>query len=372
LRVADHDKGVVRFLYQFAGASRTQRWAGRKVQTQNLPRTPKNIENYELLSQATELVRAGDYDALELFAGEVMNTLVGTVRSAFRAPEGYEFVVCDLSSIESCVIGWLFNCKRLLQVFRSGLDAYKDFATILYNVEYEEVTKEQRNICKPPVLGAGYRLGGGELTKEGKKTGLWGYAENMGIKLTQDESHKAVHVFRHAYHEIPKGWHDIEDKVEACVTTGISQRLGHLRFEMDGPFMKMILPSNRPIFYYKPQMRQMKWADGTPRKRLSFTYMGQHQKTGQWIRMENHGGRFTEQSVQGIARDVLAEGIKAAHAEEFRIVGHVHDEIKTLRRIGANRHDVAHLRECMIRPLAWAPGLPLNAAGWSGPIYRKD
>jgi len=371
LRVADVRAAVVRFLYQFAGASRTNRWAGRKVQTQNLPRTPKNLEEYELLEYVTQLIHDGDYDSLDLFVSEVMEALVGTVRSVFRTADGEEFVVVDLASIESCVIGWLFKCERLLSVFREGRDAYKDFATILYNVAYEMVTKKQRTDSKPAVLGAGYRLGGGEL-KDGKKTGLWGYAENMGINLTKEESHASVTTFRKTYPEIPQGWFAIEDCVIACVKTGIAQRCGKLRFEMDGPFLKMILPSGRPIFYYKPRLVQRKWADGKPRKKLSFTYMGQEQKSGQWKRLENHGGRFTEQSVQGIARDVLAEGIKRAWKLGFDIRGHVHDEIITVRKIGDPARSLERLREAMTRPIAWAPGLPLGGAGWVGPIYRKD
>lgn len=374
LSVADLRKRVVRFLYQFAGASRTNRWAGRKVQTQNLPRTPKNIEEYELLVIATNAIRDGDYDFLDLFVSEIMEALVGTVRSAFRTDDDEEFVVCDLSSIESCVIGWLFKCERLLNVFRNGLDAYKDFATELFGVLYDQVTKKQRTDAKPAVLGCGYRLGGGELTDEGKKTGLWGYAENMGINLDKEQCHKAVEKFRTTYPEIKQGWFDIEDAVIACVKTGIAQKCGYLRFEMVGgnKFLKMTLPSGRPIFYYKPRLVQRYWSDGKPRKKLSFTYMGQDQKSGQWKRLENHGGRFTEQAVQGIARDVLAEGIKQAWKIGFDIRGHVHDEIKTVRKRGDARFSLDRLRQAMIRPLPWAPGLPLGGAGWEGPLYRKD
>lgn len=368
---ADEDKQVLRFLYQFVGAGRTGRWAGRRVQTQNLPRTPKNIEDDERLMLVSGYIESGDYDALELFVKEPMSALVGTIRSAFKAPDGYYFVVSDLASIETCVIGWLAGCKRLLQVFRDGRDAYKDFATELYSVPYDLVTKAQRTDSKPAVLGAGYRLGGGDM-KEGKKTGLWGYAENMGIPLTQAQSKLAVQKYRETYPEIPQLWFAFEDAVAACMATGQEQRVKYVRFQRTGEYLKMILPSGRSIFYHRPMMQQKTWEDGSQRAKLSFTYMGQHQKTGQWIRMENHGGRFTEQSVQGMARDVLAEGIKAAHKEGFDIRGHVHDEIKTIQRIGSNEHNAARLVEIMTRPIAWAPGLPLGAAAWEGPLYRKD
>lgn len=372
LDAMDEERGVCRFLYQFGGASRTNRWAGRRVQTQNLARTPKALESDDNLRLISDAIRDGDSLALELFSAEPMEMLVGTVRSVFRTPEGTNFTVCDLSSIESCVIGWLTKCVRLLNVFRQGLDPYKDFAQELYGVTYDAVTKAQRTDSKPAVLGAGYRLGGGELTDEGKKTGLWGYAENMGINLSREQSHKAVRLFRETYREIPKFWFDVEDAVADCVTTGAERRVSYLRFNMVNDFLVMTLPSGRPIYYHKPRMVQRKWQDGTPRKKLSFTYMGQEQKTGQWVRLENHGGRFTEQSVQGIARDVLAVGIRRAHEAGFDIRGHVHDEIKTLTRERDNQFTVEFLRELMTQEIKWAPGLPLGAAGWTGPIYKKD
>lgn len=369
-----------RGLYQFAGASRTGRWAGRRVQTQNLPRTPKIIEDHAELEKATEIVRRGDYAALSQYP-EPMEVLVGVLRSAFRAPEHKQFVVCDLSSIESVVIGWLAGCERLLNVFREGRDAYKDFATVLYGVSYDQVTKQMRTDSKPAVLGAGYRLGGGKM-QDGKKTGLWGYAENMGIDLTREQAHKAVEVFRYeAYKEIPNLWYDLEEAVARVMKRNVSVTVGgKIQFRRNGPFLEAHMPSGSVARYYKPAMRMVRFytdeVDENGERRFyekeNLTYMGQDQKSGKWTRLHTHGGKLTENFVQKIARDVLADGLINAHEEGFNIVGHVHDEIKALANRGSNAYTVETLRECMIRSAAWRADMPLNAAGWSGAFYRKD
>lgn len=363
-----------RFAFQFAGATRTARWAGRRVQVQNLPRTPKSIEpdgkDISKLAFTTELIRRNDYDGLGLMIGEHMNALVGCIRSAIRAPDGYELRVCDLASIETCVIAWLAGCVRLLSVIRGGKDAYKDFATVLYAKDYEDVTKGERSNAKPAVLGSGYRLGGGDL-RDGKRTGLWGYAENMGIEMDRDTAHKATQLFRETYHEIPQLWYDLERVVSRVLKTGVVQTCGPLTFRYERPYMTVELPSGRKMYYFKPKIISVvpPWG-GEPRK--NFSYMGQQQGTGKWVRLTSHGGKLVENFVQAIARDILREGLFAAHKAGFYIVGHVHDEIITMQPISDTVHTVEALGEYMTRKLHWCPDLPLGAAGWAGPFYMKD
>lgn len=374
LKAAAGPKSRMRFTFQFGGASRTNRWSGRRFQPQNLTRTPKAIEpdggDIHKLAFTTELIRQGDYDGLGMMIGEPMEALAGCIRSAIRAPEGYELRVCDLSSIETCVIAWLAGCVRLLEVIRSGKDPYKDFATVLFSKPYDEVTKKERGDSKPAVLGSGYRLGGGDM-KEGKRTGLWGYAENMGVDLTREQSHEATQLFRSTYHEIPKLWFALERAVEQCLRTGAPQKCGVLRFEKDGPYLTVWLPSGRPMRYFKPKivMRVPPWG-GEPKK--NFSYMAQPQGTNKWVRITSHGGKLVENFVQAIARDILKEGLLAAHRAGFYIVGHVHDEIITQQRLDDQAHTLESLKTCMTRQLAWCPDLPLGAAGWCGPFYMKD
>lgn len=372
----------LRHCFQFAGGSRTNRWAGRKNQPQNLPRTPKWLEpedyiNFDRLDYCNDLIQRGDYETLGVFAGEQMEAVAGCVRSSIQAPDGKKLVVCDLSSIESVTIGWLTGCERLVSVFRNGLCAYKDFATTMYGVTYDEVTRSMRSGAKPAVLGAGYRLSGGELVN-GEKTGLWGYAENMGVQMTRDEAHKAVSVFRETYSEIKNAWYKIEDTIiKAMRAGGRPVKWGLLTFEVKKPFLRVRLPSGRPMYYYMLRVEPYE-AEGRygPYTRYSITYMGKNQITQQWERIESHGGKFIENFVQAIARDILAFGMVEAHKAGFNLVGHVHDEIISEEDEDDDVFTVALLRECMttrvLKNYAWTAGLPLGAAGYEAKVYRKD
>lgn len=367
----------IRHILQYGGASRTLRWAGRAMQPQNLPRTPKKLEELDILTTVSEIIRDGDYDLLELFCAEPMDALAGLVRSSIKAGDNKKLVVCDLSSIESRVIGWLTGCKRLLEVFRNGMCAYKDFATELYKIEYDEVTKGQRGDAKPAVLGAGFRLGGGAMI-EGKKTGLWGYAENMGINLSRDDSHKAVKIFRKAYSEIPEAWYAYEEAISHTIRTGRGTRVGPIRFRMDAPYLTAELPSGRKLWYLHPRVRKAKIKyvdkDGNEAsfEKDSISYMGKQQNGKKWIRVQSHGGKFIENFVQAIARDILREGLLAAADAGFNIVMHVHDEIVCEHDEDDDEFTVAKLRELMAQPIEWCADMPMDAAGYEGVIYRKD
>lgn len=384
-RVGNNDRN--RFALQFAGASGTARWSGRAFQPQNLASTPPELENEAVLDVATQIIREGDYEMLQLLVEEPMNALAGTVRSTIITEEDKHFVVADLSSIETCVIGWVSGCERLLNVFRTGKDAYKDFATMLFSKAYEDVTKDERKKSKPAVLGSGFRLGGGEM-RAGKKTGLWGYAENMGIVLTQAEALRMTNIFRkEAYPEIPKLWYALEAAVEramrspgAEITPTIRRNDGNfdvpVTFKRVGPFLTMKLPSGRRLYYFQPRLEEKVFypADGgEPYTRINLTYMRKDQVTKQWKRRESHGGLLTENLVQALARDILATGMRRATAFGFDIVLHVHDEIVAeVADKDSDRLSLAALKKCMSDPISWVPGLPLGAAGWVGTYYKKD
>jgi DNA polymerase len=367
----------IRHILQYGGASRTLRWAGRAMQPQNLPRTPKKIEEPEMIEKISAIIRRGDYDDLALFIEEPMDALAGLVRSSIHASDGKQLVVCDLASIESRVIAWLTGCVRLLAVFAADKCAYKDFATELYKIEYEDVTKSQRTDSKPAVLACGFRLGGGAMI-EGKKTGLWAYAENMGIALTKDECHKAVRIFRKAYPEIVNTWYAYEEAISHTIRTGKRTRVGAIRFAMEKPYLTADLPSGRKLWYLHPRVRKskVKWVDKDGEQKEfekdSISYMGKQQNGKKWIRIQSHGGKFIENFVQAIARDILREGMIAAADDGFNIVLHVHDEIVAEHPAGDNYYTVERLRELMAQPIPWCADMPLGAAGYVGEIYRKD
>lgn len=222
------------------------------------------------------------------------------------------------------------------------------------------------------VHNCGYRLGGGDLI-DGKKTGLWGYAENMGVHLSREESHSSVQAFRDLCPEIVEAWKDLENAAKTCVRTGKSVTVGHVTFEMRSPYMCVILPSGRRLYYFKPQIKTetVKGRNGDY-TRTQFTYMGKQQNGTKWVRIQSHGGKLVENLVQAIARDILCWGLLRAEKDGFVIPMHVHDEIVTEADRDDQYHTVERLIEHMTAPIKWAPGLPLGAAGWEGTFYRKD
>jgi DNA polymerase bacteriophage-type len=377
LLVAMGDDNRMRYVFQFCGASRTGRFAGRRFQPQNLT-TMRDIDDVKLLEMLTDLIREDDYEGLTIMRKEPLDALAGLVRSAVRAPRKKKLVVCDLSSIESVVIGWVAKCERLLNVFRDGKDAYKDFATEIYNVAYEFVTKVMRKMAKPATLGAGYRLGGGEI-REGKKTGLWGYAENMGVEMTKKEAAKHVATFRRVYKEIPECWYELEDAIKKTIKRKITTHVGPLRFYMAKPYLVCELPSGRCIYYRAPRIRREKLI-GIDRKtgeeyvywKDAISYMGKQQNGNAWRRINSHGGKFIENIVQAIARDILREGMLRADADGFFLIGSVHDEIICEESdTDLVNHGLDRLRHHMIQRSEWMEGLPLNAEGTVSNIYYK-
>lgn len=376
-RMGDDD--TFRHAFQFGGASRTNRWAGRGVQVHNLTRTPKYLEPedaYERrLEDVTDLIESGDYEMLRMYVEEPLDALAGTVRSSVQ-PHDPDEVLCvaDYSSIENVSLGFLARCDRILNIFHEGRDPYKDFASSWYAIAYHEVTKKQRTNSKPAVLGAGYRLGGGDL-HNGKKTGLWGYAENMKVFMTQEEAHSSVNAWRAQHPEVVNYWYDLERAIVRTITTGNPTEVGPVRFEWMKPYLICWLPSGRPMFYYKPEVHyetHYRKRDGEPYQKAVISYMGKNQITNRWERIVSHGGKFTENIVQAFARDILALGLRRCHKAGFNLRLHVHDEMIAVQRRGDNRYNPEYMIELMTQPIAWAPNLPLKAAGGIMTFYRKD
>lgn len=372
--IAEDDR--LRFTFQFAGAARTGRWSGRGAQLQNLAKPPKEWEAEHVLEDIIESVRASDWEWLDAYYGDSMKALSAVIRGAVRARPGRHLVVADLAAIEARVLAWVAQCGSMLQVFKDNRDIYKAFGVHVYKKPYEEITKTERNNSKPGALGAGYRLGGGEekvdrKTGDLKKTGLWGYAWNMGVKLTKEEAHYSVKVFREVYPEVVQYWDALERAAKNVIRRGGIERVGVVAFEKQGPFLLLHLPSGRALHYLRPkiEMRETPWGE----ERWTITYEGMEDdgESKFWGRIPTHGGKLTENICQAIARDVLAHGIVEAEQEGFEVLAHVHDEIVAEEEDGSPR-GVQQLCDAMTALPFWAKGLPLGAAGFTTTFYRKD
>lgn len=376
---------------QMAGAQRTRRWSGRGAQPHNQARTPKDLENVEgmrehkkgpepkpfaKLSIANDIVKSGDYEMLKLFSEEPMEVLAQCVRSATRANVEHEFRVSDLASIESLGIAYLTDCQRMLDVFNNGRDIYLDFGTVLYNKEYDDITKTERTEAKPAILGAGFGLGGGGLNEEGERTGLWGYAESMGIDMTCEVANESVRVFREDYApEVASSWREIDNAIRAIMRDGKPRTVRKLRFEYKRPFLCMWLPSGRCIYYYNPRItetQKVSQRTGNEYTAYQFSYMGKHQKTGQWSRVPSWGGKVIENATQAFARDVLVHKLLRIKDLGYDLRLHVHDEAITMQHVNDKKLTLKLLNDTMKERVPFALDLPLGAAGYASAYYLKD
>lgn len=374
--------GVLCNTMQFAGAGRTARWAGRAVQVQNLPRPLRELEEQGALLAAREAIMNEDIEFLRLLTASPMGAIASCIRTAIKAPPGYLYATCDLASIESVVIAWLSGCNKLIEVFVKNLDVYKVFASKMYNVDYEQVEKWMRQHAKPGVLGAGFRLSGGiEVGEypEVTKTGLWGYAENMGIEMTQEDSAAVVKFFREEYTEIVDLWYELERAVAEVMSTRQPVHVGPIVMDVKGPFLRMRLPSGRYLHYLRPKIAWKKIKVGVDKKtgkpkyksKKGFSYEGYNTKK-KWTRIDSHGGKIVENLVQAIARELLAAGLVKAWKQGLDVRMHVHDEIVALVKKKLAEISAETLEEQMIeKPDWWGEKVPIRAKAEVVECYQK-
>lgn len=345
----------IRGLLQFHG-TRTGRWAGRLVQMQNLPQN--HISDIDF---ARQLLKDDDMDVMELCYGNVPDTLSQLIRTAFVAREGYTFAVCDFSAIEARVLAWLAGEEWVLEVFRDHGKIYEATAAQMYGVPMSEIgkTDPRRQKGKIAVLALGYGGGTGALAQMG--------GARMG--LSEEDMAGIVHDWRKANPHIVKAWSTLETAAQRCVTSGIDQKaLGlifHKRTE-DGT-MTVTLPSGRLLCYRDMTL-------GTNRfGKTSLKYRGINSQTKQWGWIETYGGKLTENIVQAIARDCLANTLLKVE-ERFDIVFHVHDEIicEVENDLDNAKGCLAVIQEIFKDNAEWAEGLPLKGAGYTTDYYLKD
>lgn len=349
-------RGRLRGAFQFRGASHTGRWAGRLFQPQNLPRP--SIPDPDASAEA---LAAGDA-AAACGGAPAMKVLSSLLRSAITAPAGKVLVAADLGSIESRLLGWVCDCQAIVRVFDSGRDLYKDFGAVLYGTQYDDVTKEQRQMAKPPTLGCGYRLGAAGLVK---------YAAAMGVEMPLSFAEVAVRKYRERHPEVVQAWYALEDAVKSVTEQAVEFDGYRVRIYRDADFLYIRLPSGRRLHYYQPAVMDvpMPWGD----TKATFTYMGQNSMTKKWERLAAHGGLLVENIIQAVACDILTDGLRRCADAGLPVIGHVHDEIIVEVREDQGDKAAEFLVQAMAATPQWAPGLKLTASaeGYPSRRYRK-
>lgn len=353
------EDGRVRGLLQFYGANRTGRWAGRLVQVQNLPR------NYlETLGHARELVREKKVEALKVIYGNVPDTLSQLIRTAFIASEGNQILVSDFSAIEARVIAWLAGEQWRLDVFNTHGKIYEASASQMFGVPLELIKKgnpeyELRQKGKVAELALGYQGGKGALIQMG--------ALNMG--LTEAELPDTVRRWRSANKRVADLWYSLENAALSVMRSGqpagvkglILARESGIQNGLD--FLTVTLPSGRKLFYVKPFLAENDFG------KEALHYYGMNQETKKWEKISTYGGKMTENVVQAIARDCLAETLLRLDAVGIVPVMHVHDEVVLDE---SERIRLESITDIMGQPISWAPGLPLKGDGFVTSYYKKD
>ena len=343
----------IRGLLQFHG-TRTGRWAGRLVQMQNLPQN-----HLDDLSLARQILKDGDLDTMELCYGNVPDTLSQLIRTAFVAPEGKTFAVCDFSAIEARVLAWLAGEDWVLEVFHGHGKIYEATAAQMYGCDVSEITKTdpRRQKGKIAVLALGYGGGVGALAAMG--------GERMG--LSQEDMAGIVRDWRKANPRIVKAWALLEKAAQSCATTGIDHKTLGLRFhkEEDGT-MTVRLPSGRLLCYRDMTLGRNRFGN------TSLKYRGVNSETKQWTWVETYGGKLTENIVQAIARDCLAHALLQLEKLGIPTVFHVHDEV--VCEVPKDHADEALkiIQNVFAYGADWAEGLPLKGAGYITDYYLKD
>jgi DNA polymerase bacteriophage-type len=346
----------LRGLLQYYGANRTGRWAGRLVQVHNLPRT--HMKDIRL---ARETVADGNLELLEMLYGNVPDTLSQLVRPAFVSPIGSRLLVADFSAIEARVIAWLAGERWRLDVFRTHGKIYEASASQMFNVPLESVTKESplRQKGKMSELALGYQGGPDAIVRIEISN-----ETPVEKRIPVEELPKIVKMWRNANKAIVRLWYDVQNAAIKAVESGapVTIQYGIKFFVKDNIFF-IQLPSGRRLSYLHPKLIEGQFG-------MMLTYKGMNQTTKQWGMQDTYGGKLVENIVQAIARDLLANSLVNVDKAGYNIVMHVHDEIVVEEVDGEG--SVKDICDIMAQPVAWAPGLPLKAAGFETPYYLKD
>ena len=339
--------GRARGMFQFYGASRTGRWAGRIIQMQNLPQN-----HLDDLEQARDLVLNGDTDAVEMLYEDVLDTLSQLIRTAFVPQYGRKFIVADFSAIEARVIAWLAGEQWRQDVFAEGKDIYCASASQMFGIPVEKhgVNGHLRQKGKIAELALGYGGSIGALKAMG--------ALEMG--LSEEELQPLVNAWRQANPKIVQFWWAVDRAVKESIRNRTTTRTHGITFTCQNGMLFITLPSGRRLAYVKPQIGQNRFGGE------SVTYEGTG-NTKRWERLESYGPKFVENIVQAIARDILCYAMNTLRCCD--IVMHIHDEVV----IEADRRmSLEAVCEQMGRTPPWAQGLLLRADGYETDFYKKD
>ncbi len=334
-------------MFQFYGASRSGRWAGRLIQLQNLPQNHMTD-----LAEARELIRTGDYETMELLYEDIPDTLSQLIRTAFIPKSGCQFIVCDYSAIEARVLSYLAKETWRSRVFAEGKDIYCASASQMFHIPVEKhgVNSHLRQKGKIAELALGYGGSVGALTSMG--------ALEMG--LSENELRPLVDAWRASNPNIVRFWWDVDAAVKTAIRQRVRTCVNGICFECKSGMLFITLPSGRNLSYVKPKIGENRFGGE------SVTYEGVG-ATKKWERIKSYGPKFVENIVQAVSRDLLCFAMR--NLSHCFIVGHVHDEL-----IIECRPEVSLDAVCaqMSRSPDWMQDILIRGDGYETTFYQKS
>ena len=337
-----------RGLIQFYGANRTGRYSGRLIQVQNLRRN--NLKDLDI---ARNLVKNRDYETMEILYDSPADILSQLIRTAFIPKEGTRFIISDFSAIEARVLAWLAGEQWVLDAFENGEDIYCRTASRMFGVPVEKhgVNGHLRQKGKIATLACGYQGALGALKAMG----------GIEMGLSEDELQSIVDSWREANPNIVSLWWDIDSVVKRVVKTRTKEKYKSLVISYEKGLLFIQLPSKRRLAYPKAKIGMNRFGGE------SIVYEG-IVVGNKWDKIESYGGKFVENIVQAIARDILAEAMMRLEKKGFNIVMHIHDEVV----IESDSSSIEEINEIMSLVPSWVPGLILDADGFESEFYKKD
>lgn len=341
--------GRVHGLLQFYGANRTGRWAGRLVQIHNLPQN--HLPDLEL---ARRLVKEGRYDLIELLYDSTSEVLSELIRTTFIAKPGCRFIVSDFSAIEARVMGWLAGEQWVLEEFRGAGKIYEQTASKMFHIPMEQITKGSPYRARGKVASLACQYGGAEGAL--MSMGALNYVEESELK-------GLVQSWRSANPHIVNYWYEIDGAAKAAVREHRTVRAGLVEIGYRSGMMMIRLPSGRELAYVRPRMTVNRFGSDS----ICYEGVGLSKK---WCRIETYGAKLCENIVQAVARDILAEAMLRLEKAGFDIVCHIHDEV--VLEVPDGKSCTEEVNGIMSVQPDWASGLPLSAAGFESPFYKKD
>ena len=389
----------------YHGAS-TGRWSGKGVQPHNFPKlTPVDRDDVDSKGNAQPmdpdllwaLLKTRDRDTIVGELDGVMEALSGGLRGAICAAPGKQLYAADFNAIECRVLFWAANDEAGLRIFREGRDPYNEMATTIYGYPVNRKLpehKDQGQIGKVAILGLGYQMGASKFVAT--------VADWTGLMMPEDifcaacgdghkkhqrfdaECHqwtprgdidvmtgvKVVDAYREKFYRVKQMWRDQEDMAIHAVLTGKETPCGKVTWQKgrDHDFLYCTLPSGRRLAYPEPEIRENYTSWGELRPQL--TYMGIDTVTKQWRRQHSYGGLLTENIVQAIARDLMAEALlRLEQSGVYEPILSVHDE--ALAEAFEGTGDVGEFESIVAAVPDWAEGCPITAEGWKGNRYKK-